>query len=219
MAPRQPRLRSGREKLTVIMMVGLQGAGKTTTTAKIAGKLKTKGKEALLATCDVYRPGCINGFSHTHLSGTGCGDYGDVLLMPTVGRQDYHAMGEESQQMAYASAFSHENETAQPGYYSVFLDRYKVKAELTATRRAAIHFIAIQNPDDDRVGRLILVRKRKHKPSADSPLPSHDNLACPRRHRRYVTIISTANKLVSNDFIISIKSDTCNIAFRFRNCD
>lgn len=40
-----------------------------------------------------------------HLSGTGCGDYGDVLLMPTVGKQDYHAMGTESQQMAYASAF------------------------------------------------------------------------------------------------------------------
>ena len=45
----------------------------------------------------------------------------------------------ESQQMAYASAFSHENETAEPGYYSVYLDRYRVKAELSATKRAAIH--------------------------------------------------------------------------------
>lgn len=81
----------------------------------------------------------INGFSHTHLSGTGCGDYGDVLIMPTVGKQEYHAMGTESQQMAYASAFSHENEVAEPGYYSVVLDRYNVKAELTATKRAAIH--------------------------------------------------------------------------------
>ena len=40
-----------------------------------------------------YSDSLISGFSHTHLSGTGCGDYGDVLLMPTVGRQDYHAMG------------------------------------------------------------------------------------------------------------------------------
>ena len=95
-----------------------------------------------------YADSTINGFSHTHLSGTGCGDYGDVLLMPTVGRQDYHAMGEESQQMAYASAFSHENETAQPGYYSVFLDRYKVKAELTATRRAAIHRYTFPKAED-----------------------------------------------------------------------
>ena len=45
--------------LTVIMMVGLQGAGKTTTTAKLAGKFKTKGKKSLLAACDVYRPAAI----------------------------------------------------------------------------------------------------------------------------------------------------------------
>lgn len=50
--------RPGKE-LTVIMMVGLQGAGKTTTTAKIAGKLKLKGKKTLLAACDVYRPAAI----------------------------------------------------------------------------------------------------------------------------------------------------------------
>ena len=50
--------RLGKE-LTVIMMVGLQGAGKTTTTAKIAGKLKLKGKKTLLAACDVYRPAAI----------------------------------------------------------------------------------------------------------------------------------------------------------------
>ena len=68
--------------------------------------------------------------------------------MPTVGKQDYHPMGEESQQMAYASAFSHDNETAQPGYYSVFLDRYKVKAELTATQRAALHRYTFPKAED-----------------------------------------------------------------------
>ena len=51
-------LRPG-QQITVIMMVGLQGAGKTTTTAKIAGKLKQKGKKPLLAACDVYRPAAI----------------------------------------------------------------------------------------------------------------------------------------------------------------
>ena len=51
-------LRPGQE-ITVIMMVGLQGAGKTTTTAKIAGKFKVKGKKPLLAACDVYRPAAI----------------------------------------------------------------------------------------------------------------------------------------------------------------
>ena len=46
-------------EITVIMMTGLQGAGKTTTTAKIAGKLKAKGRKPLLAACDIYRPAAI----------------------------------------------------------------------------------------------------------------------------------------------------------------
>ena len=86
-----------------------------------------------------YADTTINGFSHTHLSGTGCADFGDVLLMPTVGEQKYQPLGSKIQKMAYASAFSHENETAEPGYYSVFLDTYGIKAELTATKRAALH--------------------------------------------------------------------------------
>ena len=68
--------------------------------------------------------------------------------MPTVGKQDYQAMGSKSQQMAYASAFSHQNEMAQPGYYSVVLDRYNVKAELTATKRAAIHRYTFPQSDE-----------------------------------------------------------------------
>ena len=78
-----------------------------------------------------YADSTINGFSHTHLNGTGCGDYGDVLLMPTVGQQSYQAMGTESQQMAYASAFSHENvplfiaipsrKQRMPGLFSIWI--------------------------------------------------------------------------------------------------
>ena len=52
------RMQPGKS-VTVIMMAGLQGAGKTTTTAKIAGKLKQKGKKTLLAACDIYRPAAI----------------------------------------------------------------------------------------------------------------------------------------------------------------
>ena len=95
-----------------------------------------------------YEDTTINGFSHTHVSGTGCADYGDVLLMPTVGKQEYHPMGSKSQQMAYCSAFSHDNEVAQPGYYSVLLERYNVKAELTATKRAAIHRYTFPEAED-----------------------------------------------------------------------
>lgn len=52
------KIKSGND-ITIIMMVGLQGAGKTTTTAKIAGKLKAKGKKPLLVACDIYRPAAI----------------------------------------------------------------------------------------------------------------------------------------------------------------
>lgn len=86
-----------------------------------------------------YSDTTINGFSHTHLSGTGCGDYGDILLMPITGKPDIHPVSAEEQTLPFASRFSHQNEIATPGYYSVFLDTYQIKAELTATARAAIH--------------------------------------------------------------------------------
>ena len=85
-----------------------------------------------------YADTTINGFSHTHVSGTGCADYGDVLLMPTVGRQDYHSMGSKSQQMAYASAFP--TRMKQPNRDIIpYFGPLRVKAELTSTKRAAIH--------------------------------------------------------------------------------
>lgn len=80
----------------------------------------------------------INGFSHLHLSGTGCGDYGEVLLMPTVGEQHIGTPTDE-QSMPYASRFSHQKELATPGYYAVHLDTYGVEAELTASPRVAMH--------------------------------------------------------------------------------
>ena len=88
-----------------------------------------------------YADTTLNGFSHTHLSGTGCGDYGDVLLMPVTGQVELRTEddGTQRQTLPYASAFSHEREVAEPGYYSVFLDRYGIQAELTATARAALH--------------------------------------------------------------------------------
>ena len=78
------------------------------------------------------------GFSHTHLSGTGCTDLGDVLIMPLNeirtprGNQDDIRDG-------YASKYSHKNEVTRPEYYSLILDRYNIKAELTATDRVGFH--------------------------------------------------------------------------------
>lgn len=79
-----------------------------------------------------YSDSRILGFSHTHLSGTGVGGLGDILLMPTVGRPNLKPGG-------VSSAFSHKQEDAQPGYYKVFLQDPKVLAELSATDRAGYH--------------------------------------------------------------------------------
>lgn len=103
-----------------------------------------------------YADSTINGFSHTHLSGTGCADLGDVLLMPTVGVQQIEAGGADKahrDQLPFASSFSHEKEVAAPGYYSVFLERYGVLAELTATNRVAMHRYTF--PESDEAGFIL----------------------------------------------------------------
>ncbi|MBP1673832.1 MAG: hypothetical protein H6Q25_1647 [Bacteroidetes bacterium] len=79
-----------------------------------------------------YAETTVYGFSHTHLSGTGCSDYGDVLLMPFVGKGS--VINTE-----YSSSFSHNNEFAAPGYYRVLLDKNNIKVELTTATRVAMH--------------------------------------------------------------------------------
>ena len=85
-----------------------------------------------------YSDSILIGFSHTHLSGTGCTDLCDILIMPlneirtSRGNQDDIRDG-------YASRYSHANEIARPEYYSLLLDRYNIKAELTATDRVGFH--------------------------------------------------------------------------------
>jgi predicted alpha-1,2-mannosidase len=79
----------------------------------------------------------IFGFSHTHLSGTGIPDYGDVLLAPIAGtvRLNNGADG----RAGYSSTFSHDEERASPGYYAVTLKDDGIRAELTTTARAGMH--------------------------------------------------------------------------------
>lgn len=86
-----------------------------------------------------YSDSTIIGFAHTHLSGTGIGDLGDIVFMPTVGETPIVKGSYEDEAAGYFSKFSHDNEIARPGYYYVLLDKYNIKAELTATERGAIH--------------------------------------------------------------------------------
>lgn len=79
-----------------------------------------------------YSDSVIYGFSHTHLSGTGCSDYGDILLMPVTKEMRVNAY-------QFASTFSHQNEKASAGYYQVYLEDPKINVEITSTLHGGIH--------------------------------------------------------------------------------
>lgn len=88
----------------------------------------------------IYSDQSIMGFSHTHWSGVGMVDGGDVLLMPVVGSQLQLTPGTaENPDSGYRSRFDHTDESASPGYYSVLLKDYGIRAELTTTRRVGFH--------------------------------------------------------------------------------
>ena len=86
-----------------------------------------------------YSDDTVYGFSHTHLSGTGCEDYGDVLLMPVLAEEEDWTYSKELPQTEFLSTFSHRSEKAEPGYYRVVLDRSRIMAELTTSERVAAH--------------------------------------------------------------------------------
>jgi len=92
-----------------------------------------------------YQDSIISGFSHMHLTGTGAGDLYDILVMPTNSK--FSKRIEENSFKPFSS-FSHDKETASPGYYSVDLLDYEIKAELTATERTGIHQYTF--PKDDK---------------------------------------------------------------------
>lgn len=87
-----------------------------------------------------YSDSIIYGFSHTHLSGTGIPDYCDILFAPYISKEDFWQPKQDNDTAkGYASRFSHENEKAEPGYYSVLLQDENILAEVTATERAGLH--------------------------------------------------------------------------------
>jgi len=93
----------------------------------------------------------LMGFSHTHLSGTGGADYGDILLMPTVGKLQLVPGSKENPDLGYRSRFRHEKENASPGYYSVYLDDYGIQVELTATVRTGFHRYLFPKSDSSNI--------------------------------------------------------------------
>ncbi|MEO5776784.1 MAG: GH92 family glycosyl hydrolase [Flavobacterium sp.] len=74
----------------------------------------------------------IYGFSHTHLNGTGCTDFGDIMLMPIMGEPTLNPK-------EYSSTFSHKNEKATAGFYAVKLDKHNINVRLTSSTRVGFH--------------------------------------------------------------------------------
>ena len=79
-----------------------------------------------------YSDSVIYGFSHTHLNGTGVSDFGDIMLMPTMGEPSFD-------NTIYSSNFSHANEKASAGFYSVKLDKDDIDVRLTTSTRVGFH--------------------------------------------------------------------------------
>lgn len=98
-----------------------------------------------------YDDSSIVGFSHTHFSGTGHSDLGDILLMPFTGNPGLERGDPEKPRSGYASRFRHDEEKAEPGYYAVTLDDYKVRAELTTSARVGVHRYAFPKGTDAKV--------------------------------------------------------------------
>jgi predicted alpha-1,2-mannosidase len=86
-----------------------------------------------------YSDTTIMGFSHTHLSGTGAGDLGDILVMPYEGKIEIQEGANDKPGEGYHSGFSHQSEVASPGYYSVLLKKHNILAELAATSNVGFH--------------------------------------------------------------------------------
>lgn len=86
----------------------------------------------------------LYGFAHTALSGTGVSDYGDILLMPVVGKPVFD-------RNEYCSLFSKAEEKATAGYYSVKLQKPDVLAEMTATTRAGYHRYTFPQTDEAQI--------------------------------------------------------------------
>jgi len=98
-----------------------------------------------------YSDSIIIGFAHTHLSGTGSSDLGDISFMPAVGKVRLNRGSLEDPDSGIYSFFSHNNEEAKAGYYNVHLDRYNIDVELTATLRVGFHRYTYPESDDAKI--------------------------------------------------------------------
>lgn len=139
----------------VNVFIGSQGEGNTYPGATYPfGAVQLSpdtGLEGPAHTSYKYNHNSIIGFSHTHLNGVGEPEYRDILVMPGTGDLQWNPGSADNPENGYRSRFSHDNEEAYPGYYSVLLEDYNVQAELTSTLRAGFHRYTFPKSDQSHI--------------------------------------------------------------------
>ena len=98
-----------------------------------------------------YRDSIIVGFAHTNFSGTGHSDLGDLLLMPTTGELVLDPLETADGNKGFRSVFSHDKESASPGFYSVHLEDYDIEVQLTASERVGMHKYIFPEGEEQRL--------------------------------------------------------------------
>lgn len=144
-----------KEKLTsyVNPLIGSGGHGHVFVGAHVPFGMVQLGPTSITTTwdwCSGYHQdeNSVIGFSHTHLSGTGIGDLFDVTVMPVTGEVKYSRGTLDDEKSGAWSPADRSKEVAKPGYYSVPLTRYGIKAEVTATARVGVHRYTFPAADD-----------------------------------------------------------------------
>ena len=152
---KSPKDLSGSEKLVsyVNPFIGTDGPGNTYPGATVPFGMVQLSPDIGIPGWDriagyFYQDSIISGFSHMHLSGTGAGDLYDILVMPTNSRFDKRI---EANSFKPFSSYSHDKEAASPGYYTVDLLDYGIKAELTATKRTGLHRYTFPKDDSTQI--------------------------------------------------------------------
>ncbi|WP_268225434.1 GH92 family glycosyl hydrolase [Sinomicrobium oceani] len=98
-----------------------------------------------------YTDSIAVGFGHLHLSGTGIGDLADLLFMPVNKEVDLSVKIASRDDYPFKSRYTHENETATPGYYQVYLEDHRINAELTTSERTGFHRYTFSENDPQSV--------------------------------------------------------------------
>ena len=131
-----------------------------------------------------YSDSIIVGFGHLHLSGTGIGDLADLLVIPANKKLDLSIVPENRDELPYKSNYSHDNESASPGYYQVFLETPKINAEVTSTLRTGYHRYTFEKNEEQSLVMDLGFRINWDQPVETSFKIENENTISGYRHSR-----------------------------------